>query len=52
MSPIDTLLGAIFEDRRPGFYTEFEAWVRGSRLVPCVSRNVPDKGSFEAAGRA
>ncbi|MBK9123920.1 MAG: hypothetical protein IPM16_12505 [Chloroflexi bacterium] len=31
MSPIDTLLGAIFEHRRPGFYTEFEAWVRGSR---------------------
>lgn len=31
MSPIDTLLGAIFEDRRPDFYAEFAEWIRGSR---------------------
>lgn len=31
MSAIDDLLAAIFEHKRPAFYSEFEGWLRGSR---------------------
>lgn len=31
MSAISDLLAAIFEDKRPGFYPEFEDWLRQSR---------------------
>ncbi|NLX10492.1 MAG: hypothetical protein GXY36_12625 [Chloroflexi bacterium] len=31
MAAIDDLLNDIFDGYRPGFYPEFEAWVRGSR---------------------
>ncbi len=31
MSTVDDLLDSIFDGKQPAFYSEFEAWVRGSR---------------------
>ena len=31
MSDLDDLLNTIFDEKKPGFYAEFETWARGSR---------------------